>query len=517
MAHGRHIIDGPGVARTSLLSVLALIVLGGTRILYGSIVSRSTDHETYGTVGVLLATSLIATYVVPAGIGSAISRFIPFSRGQGDLVMARGFYRFLQRAGLVAALLLGLAAALLASTVLAVGPSNAVQVGLLTIAFSLYTLYKAALYGFSRVERYVGLEVTSSVVVLGSTLLIVGTASDIYLLPLVIGYVVFAVGAWVTLRADVGGLATSPAHTARGDVVGYVILAGIGILAGAGFLQATQLLADIFAAGSGVAYMAAAVALVAPLYFLPRALGLALFPFMSEAHGAGEVNVVRHHADLVTRALFALTAPPLAASILLAPWIMVLFGGASYADGGQILQIMFVGAYAAVVQVACVNALSSGSRRDLRIPVGWAVAGCLVGVGVAVIVGPRLGATGVAIAYLVGMVVSASGPISVVWRRHRMDWGGLIGRAIVLVAVAFSIGRVIDIWLPDQPIKGLLLAIGAVAVGAGTALALRRDISAVLSPTQSSASRSSVGRRPGDHQPATDPAAAFGGPSHLGE
>ena len=75
------------------------------------------------------------------------------------------------------------------------------------------------------------------------------------------------------------------------------------------------------------------MALVAPLYFLPRALGMALFPAMAHAHGAGDTDAVRRHADLSTRALLVLLAPLFAAAIPLAREVLVLVIGAEYSAG----------------------------------------------------------------------------------------------------------------------------------------------------------------------------------------
>jgi O-antigen/teichoic acid export membrane protein len=426
------------VARTGLLSMVALVVLGLTRLVYNSLVSRVTDKETYGLVAALLAVTMIVSLLLPAGVAAATSRFVPFSRGAGDLAAARGLYRALDRLGLGGAVLLSVAAALVTRSVAGLGAWTAVEVGLLTFAYSAYSVDKSALYAFGRVGRYVRLEIVSSGVTLLAAVVLVVSGGTWYLTPLVVGYTVFVVGARLSLRADLRGDATRASKGDWGAIAGYAALACVGTLSSAGFLQATQLLAVNVAGTAQAAYFGAAVALITPLYFLPRALALALFPALAEAHGAGDTATVRKHADVGSRTLVAVLAPLFVAALFLAPEALFLFGGDRYRDGAPVLQLMLAATYLAVIQVPSVNALSSGSGWQLRTPVLSALSGCLVGLAVVVTIGHRFGATGVAVAYLVGTAVTAAGPILAVWRRYGLTWGGPLTRAILAVAAALA-------------------------------------------------------------------------------
>lgn len=460
------------------LSMVALLVLGGTRVAYGAMISRVASHETFGTVGLLLAITMIASYLTPAGLGSAIARFIPFSRGAGDDSLARGFHRLLRGASITASVVLGLMAGAFVALVLGRNAEAAIQAGMLTVAYSLYTTEKSSLYGFGRVDRYVRLEMLSSGITLLATPIVI-VFGGWYLLPFVIGYVIFVAGARWIVRSDTTGPVVRPGNAAVRELAVYVALASAGTAASAGFLQGTQLLAALFATTSEIAYFAAAVTLITPLYFLPRALSLALFPSMSEAHGAGEVDVVRRQSDLSTRALLAFLAPVIAAGEFLAPEILTIFGGSSYAAGAPVLQIMLGAAFVAVVQVAAVNALSS-SGSELRIPVGWAVTGCLTGLAIVAVIGGPMGGTGVALAYLAGTFITAAGPIVVVWRRYRMPWAGSFSRALGVVAVAIVAGRLLDGVAASGLPAWLLHGIMAVAAGLAAIVILRGDLAPIL-------------------------------------
>lgn len=470
---------GP-VGRTSLLSLVALIVIGGTRIFYGLIISRVTDLETFGQIGVLIATTMISSYLLPSGIGAATSQFVPYSRGRGDLSVARGHYRDLGRAAVLAAVGLAILSGVGVVVVLRVSAAEALEVALLTIVYSLYTTDKAALYAFGRVRGYLGIEVVGSALVVAATIGIAVTGGPWYLAPFIIGYGAFVIGARILIWLEAHGEAKPPTHSDRRSMLGYALLAGIGIVASAGFLQATQLLAARFAAPNEVAYFAAAVTLVVPMYFLPRAMSLALFPFMSEAHGAGQVATVRRHADLATRAMLALLGPVFVLAELLAPEAMYIFGGSDYVAGAPVLRLILAAVFVSIVGVASVNALSSDSVAQLRTTVKWSVTGCVAGLAVVAVLGGPLGAFGVGIAYLVGTAITASGPLGAVWRRYDMAWAGPVSRGVLTVGGAAVLAELGQVILADSA-SSWPVHVAAAALGLGIALlVLRGDIVFVL-------------------------------------
>lgn len=437
------------VLRTGALSMVALVALGLTRLIHGSLISHTTDRATYGLVGTLLGTTMIASLVFPGGLSSAAAKYLAMYRGAGRPATAVAAHRMLSRLSVASAVLLGLGAALAARALFAITWWDAGAVALLTAAYSGYSVEKAALYGFGRTVRYARLEVMTSVLAIATTVVIVVSGWDGYLVPLIVGYGVFVLGARHILRPD---LRVSDAGTGFGqatdfdrkDVISYSVIASAGTLSSAGFLQATQLLAYGFDTAAGAAYFAASVALVAPLYFLPRALGLALFPAMAKAHGAGDQNAIRAHADRFTRTLVVLLAPLLAAALFLAPVVLTAFGGRSLAGGSEVFRIMLVATYLGVIQVPAVNALASGSGRRAWIPSISAVVGCATGLAVVAVLGRSLGTTGVALGYLAGVAIISGAPMVVIWRSWRLPWGGPLARSLLVVGLAAGVASLLD-------------------------------------------------------------------------
>jgi O-antigen/teichoic acid export membrane protein len=470
---------GASVVRAGLLSMVGLVALGGTRLVHGSLISRATDQETYGLVGTLIGLAMTVSLFLPGGLASAASRFIPFHRGAGDEAAARSAYRVLTLAGYACAAGLGVNVALIATTLDGVTAQDAVAVGLLAAVFSAYSVAKSALYGFDRVVPYTWLEIAGSVVAIGATVVVVATGARAYLMPLTLGYAVLMLGALVVLRR--GRRSPSGSGVLRLDLkemAVYVGLASLGGLASAGLLQALPVVANRFTTLTEVSYVAASVTLVAPLYFLPRALSMALFPAMAKAHGAGDTDVVRRHADIFTRALLVLLAPVFAVGVLISPEVLTLFGGGEYAQGAGVLRVILLATYVAVVQVAAVNALSSGD--GFRIPVWASVVGAVVGLVAVLPLGSWLGGIGVAVAYLVAIVVGAAVPLGVVWRRFSLAWTGPAVRSLAVVLAAVVLAAVLDAlgWVgAGRAGLDVAAALGLAAVGAGL---LWRDIAAIL-------------------------------------
>jgi O-antigen/teichoic acid export membrane protein len=493
--------SGGAIVRAGLLSMLALVALGLTRVIHGALVFRNTDTATYALVGTLITTATTAGLFLPGGLSSAASKFIPYQLARADPAGAQAVYRMLRWLGYASGVLLGVIVALGTRALLHPSTWQVVAGGLLTVAFAVYSVEKAALYGFARVPSYVRLELTGSGLAVVTTVLVIALGWRTYLVPLMLGYSVLAAGAWWTLRARGRwrvaprrfGSVTVPvpqppdkgppvrvSAADRREIFGYVGWASVGGLAGFGFLQLLPLLAATVTDHTQVLYFVASVTLVAPLYFLPRALSLALFPALAHAHGSGDRDAVRAHTDVSTRALIVLLAPVFVLGILAAPVVLALFGGAKAVGGTAAFQVLEVATYFAVVQVAVVNALSSGTQRQVRIPVVSTVIGCVVGLGLVVPVGREFGAAGLSAAYLIAVVIGASGPIVVVWRSYRMNWLLPVLRSLVVLIGALVLGLVLAAWTDGRPGRILIdLVVGILAAGVA-ALILRSDIRSIV-------------------------------------
>ncbi len=461
--------------------MVAIGALGVTRLVHSALVSRAAGRPAFAVVTLLISATMLAGLFLPGGISSAASKFIPFFLGRGETAQAHAVYRLLARYGYLCSVALGVIVGLIMPLAYHVGWADAVATGVLTAIFSIYSVEKAALYGFDRIQAYVRLEITGSTLAIVSTVIIVAAGWHAYLLPLTLGYSVLIAGAWFLVRrsapAEPHGIVEP---SVRNEMAGYVGLASIGGLASAGLLQALPALAEIYTSRDEVVYFGTGIALVAPLYFLPRALSMALFPAMAHAHGAGDLDVVRRHADISTRALYVLLAPLFVFAIMLARPILALIFGVKLVAGASILQVLLLSTFVMVTQVAAVNALSSGSRRDVRIPVFSSVAGWCIGMVAAIPLGMMLGGVGIGVAYLLAAVVNAGGPMISVARRHKLAWQGPIGRAMAVLLGALVISLVVDGYSVKHADWWLIDIVVAVIAAALAAFVLYGDIKRVL-------------------------------------
>src|SRR5689334_7700492 len=192
-------LAGRAIARTGGLSIGALVVLGVSRLAHGSLISHATGAVTYGVVGSLIGITYVAALFVPAGLASAMTKYVAQSRGRADQGNARAVYTALRRLSDVSAIVLGGLAAAVAAWLYPLSTGTTIQVGLLTAMFSAYSVDKAALYGFDRVARYGWLELAGSGAAIVTTVAVVISGSTQYLMPLVIGYAVVVVGSRLSL------------------------------------------------------------------------------------------------------------------------------------------------------------------------------------------------------------------------------------------------------------------------------------------------------------------------------
>ncbi|GAA0909661.1 hypothetical protein GCM10009558_014210 [Virgisporangium aurantiacum] len=432
--------------RAGALSMGALVVLGVSRLVHGSLISHSVSAATYGLVGSLIGITYVVALFVPAGLASAMTKYVAQSRGRGDGAEASAVYTSIRRLSDVAAIVLGAIAAVVAWWMFALTVVGSVHVGLLAAMFSAYSVDKAALYGFDRLARYGWLELAGSGLAIVATVVVVLSGSTQYLAPLTVGYAVVVVGSRFGLRSAVlrGGGARPVAPDRRREILVFIGLAALGAGSAAGLLQGVPLLAATFADARSVGFLVAAVTLVSPLYLLPRVLGMALFPAMSHARGGGAEDAVGRSADVSMRATMVLLAPVFAAALPLAGPILAAYGGRGYEAGAPELRLLLVATYAAVAAIGPINALASGTMREARIPVIASVVGCAVGLSLVAPLGWWFGGAGVAGAYLVATIVTSAGPMVAAARRWTLQWHGMVVRGVLALGGAFALATVFD-------------------------------------------------------------------------
>lgn len=448
-----------GTAHGALLSLIAIVALGGTRFIYSIIVGRVAGPSVLGPINTALAFAMLASLFMSAGTSPAASKFV--AAAGGDRATAAKVTQWLSRWtfwGTLVTLVVAAPAAIWALH----GPSavELVLVLALIASYAAYTFTKGLLYGSGHIPRYVVLEVATDLVALGLTVLVVLLSRSLLLLPLVVGYSAFSVRAWRrrprSLRHE------RPSVTAWREMRSFVVLSIVGTVASSGFLQLSMIMARRYGGNLEAGYYAAAMALIAPAYLLPRALSLALFPAMAGAFGRGDRSAIRRQTDIATRIIAVVMLPGFVAVAVLAGPVLHAFFGSRFEAGTLVLQLLVAATFVSVISVPAVNSLSAVEAKYVGVSAWASVAGLAVGAAVWATLAPDGGATAVAFGYLVGSVVQSAVPIAVSWRRYRLHWMRLwtlvlcgVGAATLLtwllrtsggsltalgVAVAFALG-----------------------------------------------------------------------------
>ena len=432
------------VLRGTLASMFGIAALGLTRLVYTTMVGRTGSPERLAEVNAQISLAFIVTFLTASATGSAAAKFIPLVTARYSAAAAVRVRRRLARwtaVGTVACMavvgLIGLFAPGLLPGGSPGGSSGEpgqqlIWLVLLIGTYGAYTFTKSVLYGYHRAARYATLEICADLGTLALTVVAVYWLPTALLAPLALGYGAFAVAAALSApsvpqgeRPDLGR-----------EVGGFVLLTAVGVVASQGFFQASMVVAGHAVSGQQAGVYAAAMSLVSPAFFLPRALALAFFPAAAEAVGRGDAEGGR--AELATRTgqltglLWATMLPAFTVGAILGEPVMRLLYGSAYAGGGPVLGLMFAAVLLYVVAVPSVNALSAHELTQAKVPPLASVAGVLVGGVVWLVAGPTLGAVGVALGYFCGLTVQAGTPLLVASNRL----GYRPGRASTLRAVA---------------------------------------------------------------------------------
>lgn len=440
------------VAQNTVLSMVAVLALGGSRLIFNLLVGHRLGKEALGHVNSELAAATFASLAFAAGSAIAATKFVAARLGAGDAAGARRALVVLSRWCVLGTLIV---MAVLAATLPLLLPelswADVAWTCLLLCAYSAYTFVRGAQYAYGAVRRYAVLElVADSLSVAGAFAVVLLGAEALLLLPFVVGYAVFAVFGWFALPARPRAADSLPAAMRR-EMRGYLFWTALGVVGSTGFLQLSMVFAQYYGTAAQAGLYASAFTLVVPAYFLPRALSMALFPSMASAFGRGDEEEISRQLDVGTRILIIGMLPLFVGAVLLARPLLTLFFNDSYAAAYLVLGLLLTATYASIVAIPAVNSLVATARNLIRLPVYSTLAGCGLGVAVWLAFGGRYATTAVALGYLAGSVLQGAVPILSAWRRWGQSWGLLLLRTAGLVAVAGAM------WALTNELHGALL------------------------------------------------------------
>lgn len=410
--------DLRGLASSALLSTAGIGVQGVSRLLYTVLIGRAFGTEQLGHASALLSLSIFAALLWPTAAGNTASRFLALAlRGR---VSDTSVVRALDVSLLVSCGLLGLVAVPIARS-LGNSWATSATAAALVAGYGAYAYARGARLGYGGAARVALWDSVSALVSLGLLVAVcVGGLSALVVLPMAVGYAVFAVASWPR-RAPVPGPATTtesdvePAPSGRVDLDADAAAAATvsaalsfsrwNVLAGLttnGLLQLAMIAAQVNSPGQDAGVYAAAFTLATPASMLGQAVSQIVVPAF--AHDTGR-SPLRSRGPVVACTAFALLAAVVfGLAALLAPWYLPLLYPAEAEAAVPMLRFLLLGVF--VFTVALLPAallLAAGRSRPVALT---SSGGFVVGLVVIVATSGSLGVSAGTLGFTVGSVIT---------------------------------------------------------------------------------------------------------------
>jgi O-antigen/teichoic acid export membrane protein len=420
------------LGRNAGFTVAALIITGLIRLL-AKVGAAEVSVAALGMITAGFAVATIVTIVGAGGMSPGISKFISQLRGEkrnedaGALagVSARWATGFAVAGALAAT---GYAAT--NATLRDGGAAVVVGTGVLTLVFGVYLAGKAIAYGADDVKRYARFEIVGAFgfAIAMAAVIVVGEA-ELVLIPLVVA---FAPVAWLALRwLRTPGRRGLPVREFRG----YAVIGVIGSLAGLGFTYATPLAASYVDPLLGAALVGGALAVLEPLGFVPRTVGLVLLPDLSHRLAAGEQRDGSATALRLGTALSAAVAVPVCALLVLERDRILQLVFPDEIVGGMNLAWFSAAYLLSVIAAPSISSLAAIRFREASVAMWSSVAGFVLAIFVWVLAADEFGVVAIGFGFFVGSIVRVAAPLVISSRFYRIRWGSFWLRLAAAVAV----------------------------------------------------------------------------------
>lgn len=458
------------VGTQTALSTVGMVVAGLVRFAYSTLIGAILGKVALGQVNSSISLALFASLLYPGASAMAVTKFLARSRGAADLDEGRAVTAHLVKVTYGTGAVLGVLTAVAAPSLLHFSWTDAVITGVLVVATAGYLFARSLLFGAGRVARATVWDcVTALLSIVLLVLVLLGRVTWLLLLPLLVGYVLYA-------ACNLPRRSTAPLDPAlRTEMNGFIHVALINSLATSGVLQLSMVATQHWDQREAGSY-AAALALATPASLVSRSISSVLFPTLAKAHGRGDVEGARSQVDTLTRGLFLVSLAMFGPLMVVSPTLIgVLFPRHELATGALVLPILLCAVMLQNMVIAPVNTLLTRSQRDARLVMWSSVGGAFVSVAVWVLTAPTGGFVAVAWGYLAGALVSSMVPFSVVWRQQSMPWAAPVLRVGLGIAAAAGLAW----WVHVQQASVLVQLVAAVGVLLAWLLISWRDAQAV--------------------------------------
>jgi O-antigen/teichoic acid export membrane protein len=374
----------------AIFSTGGIIVQGVSRLVFTIGVGRAFGSETLGETSALMSLAIFAALFWPTPAGNTASRLLALALHRGD--SDRAVLRLLGRTFWLSCLVLGVAAVPVG---IALGAELVPSLfgAWLVVGYAGYAYARSAQLGRHRATRVALWDAVSSFATLAALLgVVVAGVPAVALLPMALGYTVFAIALWPRARRE-GAEQTTDGLLA---FAGWNVVAG---LASNGLLQIMMLAAQVYNPGHEAGLFATAFSLATPASMLGQAASQVIIPAF--AHRTRSDAPLRSSAAM--KLLFGFSGLALVAFgalALLAPWIVPLLYGRDFVDAVPLLQLMLIGVFVfTVALIPSALLLANGHSRAVALS---SSVGFVVGLVVILVLGPGIGMYAGIVGFTVG-------------------------------------------------------------------------------------------------------------------
>lgn len=375
-----------GVLSRTTLTTIGLGVQGLARFVYTIFIGRFVGEAALADASALLSVSVWLALVMPAGLGTAASRYLATPEYAGAAARQLNRWFWISAPGL-AIVSIPVAYWLVGDIV------AALSCALLVFAYNAYVYTRGAMMGEDRILRATIADAVSAFIAITVLVSVVFSAMHWALLfPLAIGFGVFAI---VTKPRTAPG-EVSPEE--RAMFARFVRDAVIGGLAIGGLLPATMVFVRAFDSPLQAGLFAAALSLATPANLIAQAVSQVLVPHFVRMSGDGAAMFKsQRRLFLATTAFFLLAFGLLAA---LAPLILELFYGERFTGGTLAMQVL-LGVVFLISATTSPAAYLFAAGRQRSYAMIW-LCSLVVGTLIMLIASPALGMWGALLGYAIG-------------------------------------------------------------------------------------------------------------------
>lgn len=418
----------------ALLSTYATAIQGVVRLLYSILVGRLGSRELLGQTNTSLSIAVLTSQLWAAPSSAAGTKYVALKQALDDELGAATVARHIAQRTAIITLVLPTTAAVLGALWLDLGVAQAVATCVLAWAYSMYNTLRGIQYGSQLFRRVAMWDTIAAVTSLsGLAVVLILKAHPFILLPLAVGYALFAVASWPARahgRVD-------PAL--RREIDSFVLFGAVSGLASGGLLQASQLAAHHYGGASESGAFAAALSLATPASMLGIALSTVIVPPLVAAASRGDREAVKGHSDRVARQLAAIFVGLFGVLVIASPLGIAVLYGQRFASSASLLPVLLVAVMFTSISVASATTLNSTRLRGPRVVAFLNFGGLIVSIALWPLLAHAYGTLGVAYGFLAGSLVASAGSLAVVWWVERHAWWDLMARILAGVAAMVAL------------------------------------------------------------------------------